>query len=147
LNVEQHQADKGNQRAYQSGYDGSGEPVAILLAKIGELLALEAVEAVLKFRDEIDSNGTRRRRPTPSKVAARTASADAMIPFRPAKAAKSRTNAIACRSRPELGGPDSIIPGLFIGRSLMCRADGYRRDAAPVALRRVREPAVAARPL
>ena len=53
VNVEQHQADKGNQRANQAGYDRSGEPVAILLTKIGELLALEPVETVLKFGDEI----------------------------------------------------------------------------------------------
>jgi hypothetical protein len=53
VNVEQHQADKGNQRANQAGYDRSGEPVAILLTKIGELLALEPVETALKFGDEI----------------------------------------------------------------------------------------------
>jgi hypothetical protein len=53
VHVEQHQADKGNQRADQSGYDRSGEPVAILLTKIGKLLALEPLETVVKFGDEI----------------------------------------------------------------------------------------------
>jgi hypothetical protein len=53
LHVEQHQADKGNQRADQSGDDRSCKPVAILLTKISELLALEPVETVLKFGAEI----------------------------------------------------------------------------------------------
>jgi hypothetical protein len=53
VHVEQHQADKGDQRADQSGYDRSGEPVAILLTKIGKLLALEPLETVVKFGDEI----------------------------------------------------------------------------------------------
>ncbi len=53
MHVEQHQADKGDQRADQSGYDRSGEPVSILLTKKSELLAFEPVETVLKFGDEI----------------------------------------------------------------------------------------------
>ena len=53
LHVKEHQADKGNQRADQSGDDRSCKPVAIVLTKIGELLALEPLETVLKFGDEI----------------------------------------------------------------------------------------------
>ena len=53
MNVEQQQADKGNQRADQSGYDRSGKAVTILLTEISELLALEPIETVLKLGDEI----------------------------------------------------------------------------------------------
>jgi len=70
-----------------------------------------------------DNNGTKRRRPTPSKAAARTASATASSPL--TKAAKSRTNALAYRSRPDSVGPDPI-PSI----DRYCRADGYRRDLA-----------------
>ncbi len=51
--VEQNQADKGDQCADQSGDDRGGEPVAILLTEIGKLLALEPAETVGKFGDEI----------------------------------------------------------------------------------------------
>jgi len=81
-----------------------------------------------------DNNGTRSRRPTPSKLAARTASAAATTPLIPANAAKSRTNAIACGSRPGIGRPDSVTSGLFIDRSLLRRTDGYRRDVMHTAL-------------
>ena len=37
VNVEQHQADKGNQRADQSGYDRSGKAVTILLTECSRL--------------------------------------------------------------------------------------------------------------
>ena len=53
MNVEQHQADKGNQCADQPSYDRSGKAVAIFLTEIGELLALEPIETVLKLGDEI----------------------------------------------------------------------------------------------
>jgi hypothetical protein len=76
----------------------------------------------------IDNSGTRRSRPTPSKVEAITASAAAQTPFKPAKAAKSRTKAIACRTRPECISPDCAVrdfarSGLFIGTiAVLCRA-------------------------
>jgi hypothetical protein len=85
-------------------------------ARILCINALSVSDAVMS-----DNIGTRRR-PTPSKPAARTASAAAQSPLKPAKVVKSWTNAIACRTKADIGEPESVTLGLCIGRSLLYRA-------------------------
>ncbi len=80
-----------------------------------------------------DNNGTNRGRPAPSKVAAMTASADAMTPLSPANAAKSRTNAVPCRSRPETGASESVGSDLFIGPNRCCLAPKFPPSDTPTA--------------
>jgi len=53
LDVEQHQTNKGDQRADHSGKDGGGEAIPIFQTNISELLAREPVKTVLKFGDKI----------------------------------------------------------------------------------------------
>jgi len=52
LDVEQNEPDKGDQGADKSRDDGNGQAIAVLLTNIGQLLALEFGETVLKFSEE-----------------------------------------------------------------------------------------------
>lgn len=94
----------------------------------------------------IDNRGTRSRRPTPSNIAARTASAAAMTPLRPANAAKSPAKAIAWRSSADIGETDSVSSGFS---SADCRCVARRGPGDPVSsgAALMPNPGVPARPL